>query len=322
MMDFLTTFFQVFFSAAFLAGLLGATLRIATPLIYGTVGELFNERAGVVNLGIEGIMTLGALSAFIITYWTGHVWMGLVGAIVSGMLLSLFLAFLTVTLGLSQHVSGIGITFFGMGLSNFVYRVVVGTPSVPPTIEALRTVPIPVLVKLPFFGPVCFNQHSLTYLAFVTIPIIALLLYKTNFGLKIRTCGENPAAADTLGVNVSLVRYTSLIIGGAFIGLGGAFLSVAHQGMYIFGIVAGRGWICIALIVFANWKPGKILIGALLFAFIDALQLRLPLLGLEHVPNQLFHMLPYLFTIVMLILVARKASYPAALLKPYSREEG
>lgn len=308
------------FTIAFMTGLLAATIRISIPLIFGTLGELFNERAGVLNLGIEGIMTMGAMSAFIGTYLTGSLLVGITAAIICGIILSIIMAFLTVTLGLSQHVSGIGITFFGTGISYYFYRLIVGTPKVPPVIEPFQTLPIPFLDKIPFIGKIFFQQYLLVYLAFLAIPLAYWVLFKTSLGLKIRTCGENPAAADTMGVSVSGIRYLSLIIGGGLIGLGGAFLTVVQNNMFTFGTVAGRGWVCIALIVFANWKPGKVLLGALLFSLIDSFQLRLPQLGL-HVPYQLFLMLPYLITIVMLVLVARKASYPAAMLKSYSREE-
>jgi len=304
----------------FIAGLLAATIRISIPLIFGTLGELFNERSGVLNLGIEGIMTMGAMSAFVGTYLTGSLLVGVIAAILCGMILSILMAFLTVTLGLSQHVSGIGVTFFGTGVSYYFYRLIVGTPKVPPIVDPFQVIRIPLLCEIPLIGEAFFCQYLLVYIAFLSIPAAYWVLFKTSLGLKIRTCGENPAAADTMGVNVSGIRYLSLIIGGGLIGLGGAFLTIAQNNMFTFGTVAGRGWVCIALIVFANWKPGKVLLGALLFSLIDAFQLRLPMLGL-HIPYQIFLMLPYLITIVMLVLVARKASYPAAMLKSYSREE-
>lgn len=251
---------------------------------------------------------------------TGSLLLGLVAAAIAGVLASLILGFLTVSLGLSQHVSGIGLTFAATGLSYFIYRLVVGTPPVPPTVEPFQAVVVPLLSKIPVLGPVLFRQYGLVYLALLLVPAAHYLLFKTTLGLRIRTCGENPAAADSLGVNVHRTRYASLAIGGILIGLGGAFLSTAQVNMFIFGMVAGRGWVCIALVVFGNWKPYRILIGALIFGLIDAFQLRLQQIGLD-IPYQLFLMLPYVATVVVLVVAARRATYPAALLKPYMREE-
>ena len=307
-------------SATFLVGVLTAMLRIATPLLFGTLGELFNERSGILNLGIEGIMTLGALTAFVTVRLTGSLYLGLATAAMAGILASMILGFLTVTLGLSQHVSGIGLTFAATGISYFIYRLVVGTPPVPPTVTTFKTIAIPLLSRIPVLGPVLFRQYGLVYLALILVPVIHFVMFRTTLGLRIRTCGENPAAADSMGVGVHKTRYTSLAIGGALIALGGAFLSTAQVNMFIFGMVAGRGWVCIALVVFGNWKPYRILIGALVFGLIDAFQLRLQQLGLD-IPYQLFLMLPYLATIVVLVVASRRANYPAALLKPYMREE-
>ncbi len=307
-------------SVTFLVGTLAAMLRIATPLLFGTLGELFNERAGILNLGIEGIMTLGALAAFVTVRLTGSLYLGLLTAAVAGIIASLVMGLLTVTLGLSQHVSGIGLTFALTGISYFVYRLVVGTPEVPPTVSTFDFVEIPLLSKIPILGPILFRQYGLVYLAIILVPLVHLFLYRTSHGLRIRTCGENPAAADSMGVPVHLTRYESLAIGGALIGLGGAFLSTAQVNMFIFGMVAGRGWVCIALVVFGNWRPYRVLVGALLFGLIDAFQLRLQQIGLD-VPYQLFLMLPYIVTIVVLVVAARRATYPSALLRPYLREE-
>ena len=307
-------------TATFLIGVLTAMLRIATPLLFGTLGELFNERAGILNLGIEGIMTLGAMSAFVTARATGSLMLGLAAAVMTGILAGLLMGVLTVSLGLSQHVSGIGLTFAASGLSYFIYRLAVGTPPVPPTIEPFRAVSIPLLSRIPVLGDVVFRQYGLVYLALLLVPAVHWLMYRTSFGLRIRTCGENPHAADSLGVAVHRTRYASLAIGGALMGLGGAFLSTVQVNMFIFGMVAGRGWVCIALVVFGNWKPARILVGALIFGLIDAFQLRLQQMGLQ-IPYQLFLMLPYLVTVVVLVLAARKATYPAALLKPYSRGE-
>ncbi|MCD6120659.1 MAG: ABC transporter permease [Spirochaetales bacterium] len=308
------------FEISFITGLLGATLRMATPIIYATLGEIIIERAGVLNLGIEGTMLIGAMTGFLVTITSGSLWLGILMAALAGMLLSLLMAFLAVYLGLSQHVSGLGITLFATGLAMFIYRLYFGSPTVPPTIKPFTPIAIPLLSKIPVIGPSFFNQYTLTYISWLLIPIIAILLYKTNMGLKIRTVGENPFAADTVGVNVNRTRTLSLITGGALMGIGGAFLTIANGNMFLSDVVGGRGWVSIAMVIFGNWDPLKGAAGALLFGFLDGLQLRLQGLGFK-IPFHVFLLIPYLLTIIALISVSRKASYPCALLKPYRREE-
>jgi ABC-type uncharacterized transport system permease subunit len=308
------------FNVAFITGLLGATLRMATPIIFATLGEILAERAGVLNLGIEGIMLMGAMTGFIYTLGSGSLWLGVLAAALVGMLLALLMAFLAVYLGLSQHVSGLGITLFSTGLAMFVYRLKVGSPLVPPTVQPFKQVAIPLLSRIPILGSGLFNQYLLTYVALLLIPVMSILLYKTHLGLKIRTVGENPFAADTVGVNVNLTRTLCLVAGGALMGIGGSFLTLAHQNMFLIDVIGGRGWISIAMVIFGNWNPAKGALGALIFGLLDGLQLRLQGLGFR-VPFDIFLMIPYLMTIVALIGVSRRASVPAGLLKPYRREE-
>ena len=308
------------FNVTFITGLIGATMRMSTPIIFATLGEIIAERSGVLNLGIEGTMLMGAMTGFLVTFTTGSLWAGVVAAALVGMILSLLMAFLSVHLGLSQHVSGLGITLFSTGLAMFIYRLYFGSPIVPPTVEPFRQVAIPFLSKISVIGPSLFNQYVLTYLAWLLIPVISILLYKTKIGLKIRTVGENPFAADTVGVNVNLTRTLSLAAGGALIGIGGAFLTLAHQNMFLIDVVGGRGWVSIAMVIFGNWDPLKGAIGAVIFGFLDGLQLRLQGLGIQ-IPFHVFLMIPYLITIIALVSVSRKASVPAGLLKPYRREE-
>jgi general nucleoside transport system permease protein len=296
-------------------GLLAATLRIATPILLAGLGEVFAERAGVLNLGIEGIMLMGAIIGFIAAYLTGSLWVGLIVAILVGMVAGLLMGWLAVTLGLNQHVSGLGVTLLASGIALFFFRVIFKGTANPPQIEPFQQASFPFLGVL---API-FEQYWLTYFAFLLVPIAWYILYRTTFGLWIRSVGENPEAADTAGVNVARVRYSALIISGALMGLGGAFLSLAQLGTATFGIVAGRGWVAIAIVIFGNWQPEKVLIGALLFGFVEALQLRLRAIGVQ-VPYQLLLALPYLATIVALALAGRNASYPSALLKPYKRE--
>ena len=191
---------------AFISGLIGATMRMATPIIFATLGEIISERAGVLNLGIEGIMLMGAMTGFLVTFSSGSLWLGVLAGAGVGMLLGLLMAFLAVYLGLSQHVSGLGITLFATGLAMFIYRLHFGSPTVPPIIQPFKQITIPLLSKIPVIGPGLFTQYSLTYIAWLLIPIISILLYRTKIGLKIRTVGENPVVADTVGVNVLLTR--------------------------------------------------------------------------------------------------------------------
>jgi ABC-type uncharacterized transport system permease subunit len=305
---------------AFISGLIGATMRMATPIIFATLGEILSERAGVLNLGIEGIMLMGAMTGFLVTFTSGSIWLGVLAGAGVGMLLGLLMAFLAVYLGLSQHVSGLGITLFATGLAMFIYRLHFGSPTVPPIIQPFKQITIPLLSKIPVIGPGLFTQYSLTYIAWLLIPALSILLYKTKIGLKIRTVGENPVVADTVGVNVLLTRTLCLVAGGALMGIGGAFLTLAHQNMFLIDVIGGRGWVAIAMVIFGNWDPLKGAFGALIFGFLDALQLRLQGLGIA-VSFHLFLMIPYLLTIVALISVSRKASIPASLLKPYRREE-
>jgi simple sugar transport system permease protein len=305
---------------AFVAGLMGAMMRMATPIIFATLGEILAERSGVLNLGIEGIMLMGAMTGFLITFVSGSLWVGVIAAALVGMILGLLMAYLSVYLGLSQHVSGLGITLFATGLAMYVYRLRFGSPTVPPTVDPFNQIAIPLLSKIPVIGPGLFTQYSLTYVAWLLVPIMSILLYRTKIGLKIRTVGENPLAADTIGVNVNLTRTLCLVFGGALMGIGGAFLTLAHQNMFLIDVIGGRGWVAIAMVIFGNWDPVKGTLGALIFGFLDGLQLRLQGLGFD-ISFHIFLMIPYLLTIIALIGVSRRAAIPAGLLKPYRREE-
>lgn len=300
----------------FIIGLLAATLRMATPLIFGTLGELFAERAGILNLGIEGTMFLGAFVGFTVAEKTGSLWVGFLAAILAGVLAGFLMGLFTVTLGVNQHVSGLGITLLMTGLSLFLFRLIYGENKVMPSVTPFSQISI--FGNLPVLGPI-FTQYLLTYIALLLIPVVWFVIFRTNFGLKIRAAGENPEATDAAGVNVYQIRYLALGIGGGLMAAGGAFLSLAQLGSFIFGIVNGRGWVCIALIIFGNWEPVKVLLGALLFGLVNALQLRLQTTGLK-LPYELFLALPYIVTILALVLAGRNATGPSAILKPYRRE--
>ncbi len=300
----------------FLVGLISATLRVATPLTFGTLGELFAERAGILNLGIEGIMFLGAFVGFAVAKASGSLWLGILVAVVAGILAGLLMGLLSVRLGVSQHVSGLGITLLLTGLSLFAFRLLYGEPRIPPAITPFTR--LSVLPQVPILGEI-LEQYALTYVALALVPLVWWVIYRTNFGLQLRAVGENPEAADAAGVNVYLMRYLALAIGGGLMAAGGAFLSLAQLGAFTYGVIAGRGWVCIALIIFGNWHPFKVLWGALLFGGVFALQLRLQTTGLQ-MPYETFLALPYLVTIAALAIAGRNAAYPGGLLKPYKRE--
>jgi ABC-type uncharacterized transport system permease subunit len=291
-----------------------AVLRIATPLILGTLGVLLCERAGVLNLGIEGIMVAGAFAGWLAVYSGASLWAGVMVAALTGAVFGLLHAFLTVTLALSQHVSGLGVTMLATALSYYGYRVTFPKVSTPPTVTPFADmdwIGLPILAQL----------TPLTLLALLLVPALTWTLYRTPVGLAVRMVGENPQAAEGQGVSVAAVRTGAIVAGSALMGIAGSFLTLSAFNAFFFNMVNGRGWICVALVVFASWRPGKALLGALLFAFFDALQLRLQQSGGATLPYQMYLMLPYVLSIVALVLVARKASYPQALMKPYRKGE-
>lgn len=302
------------------AGLWSAVLRIATPLIFGTLGALLCERAGVLNLGIEGIMTFGAMIGWLAVYHGADLWTGLLIAALAGGIFGLLHSALTVTLGLSQHVSGLGVTLFASSFSYYVFRLIVPVAGTPPTITPFQPIDIPGLSTLPFVGPALFTQTAPTYLAILVALVMAYIIFHTPVGLAIRMTGENPHAAEAQGVNPMKVRYGAVIAGSALMGMGGAFLTLSAFNSFFPTMVQGRGWICIALVVFASWRPGRALFGALLFAFFDAFQLRLQT-AVQGVPYQIFLMTPYILSIVALAIMSRRARVPQALMQPYRRGE-
>jgi simple sugar transport system permease protein len=301
----------------FLIDLVAATFRNATPLVYGTVGETYTERAGVLNLGIEGTMYAGAFAGFAVAHQTGDAWLGLAGAIVVGLLAGALMAFLTVTLGANQHVSGLGLTIVLIGLSEFANRLIFsGT-----TLDRIEPMPLwDPLAGLGELGRVA-NQYGLTYLAFlVVVPLAWWILARTPLGLAIRAVGENPEAADVAGIDVFRVRYIALMIGGALMAVGGAFITLATLGTFTLDIIAGRGWVCIALVIFGRWRIFRGVLGALVFAAVFSLGLRLRITpGFEGVPNELMLALPYIVVIAALALSGRNVPYPGAYLKAYRR---
>ena len=301
------------------AGFWAATIRIVSPLIFATLGELLCERAGVLNLGIEGIMTIGAMSGWMWVYQGGDLWTGVLFAALVGALFGLLHAWFTVYLGLSQHVTGLGITLLTIALSSYIVRMLLPLVTTPPKIVPFQVWRVPLLSEIPFVGPVLFSQTPLTYLALLLVPAVWYLLYRTPMGLAVRMAGENPVAVEAQGIDVLLVRSGAVIAGSALMAVGGAFLTMSAFDAFYFGMINGRGWICVALVIFASWRPGKALLGALLFAGLDALQVRAQQVAGAVIPYQFFLALPYVLSIVAMVLMARRAAYPAALLAPFRR---
>ena len=296
-----------------------AVLRVATPLIFGTLGVLLCERAGVLNLGIEGIMVAGAFAGWLAVYYGAGLWTGVLIAACTGAVFGVLHGLLTVILALSQHVAGLGITLLATSLSYYAYRVNFPKVSSPPTVVPFTETHW--FDRVPLIGTALGAQTALTLLALAVVPFIAYVLNRTPAGLAVRMVGENPAAVEAQGISVAGVRIGAIAAGSALMGVAGAFLTLSAFNAFYFNMVNGRGWICVALVVFASWRPGKALLGAILFAAFDALQLRLQQSSAGVLPYQLYLMMPYLLSILALALVARKAAYPQALMKPYRKGE-
>jgi simple sugar transport system permease protein len=310
---------EIILIQAIVVSILAATFRLATPIMLAALGEIIAESAGVLNLGVEGIMLMGAFMSFWITYSTGNLWLGVFIGVFIGCLMGFLMAFLSVTLGLDQVLCGMGLYFLGLGLSGFFYRVIFGVRTTPPIIEGIKDFPIPFLSQIPIIGPILFNQDILVYLTYVLLPFSVFIVYKTTFGLKIRAVGENPRASDTLGINVYFIQYICTIIGGALAALGGAYLSLAHLHTFWEGMTLGRGFIAVALVYFGKWHPYRTFVGALIFGWAYAFQMWLQA-EKAPVPYQILLMFPYILTLIVLALVSRKARGPASLAIPYKRE--
>jgi simple sugar transport system permease protein len=298
---------------------ISAAIPAGTPLLFGTLGEVFTERSGVLNLGVEGMMIMGALTGFAVSLTTGNVYIGVLAAAATGGLFALIHAFASITLKVNQVVSGLALTMLGMGLSGLIGRDFVGIP-LP---VRLPTLDIPGLSDLPVLGRLLFRYDLLVYIALLLVPLLWFILYHTRWGLTLRSVGENPASADALGVNVNRVRYLAVFFGGVMAGIGGSYLSIAYSPAWIEGMTAGSGWIVIALTIFATWDPTRALLGAYLFGGVRVLQFRLQPLGIS--PN-LLNMLPFILTILVLMISSSQAfrkrvGTPAALMQVYSRED-
>ena len=292
------------------------TLIAGTPLLLGTVGEVICERSGILNLGVEGMMAIGAVSAFIVTYVSHNPWLGLLAGVIAGVLISMIHAFASISLRGNQVVSGLALTMLGLGISGLVGKPYVGHPL---TVK-MKTVEIPFLSDIPVVGEIFFNQSPFFYMAVILAVAAWFVLEFTRLGIRIRSTGENPKATETQGINVDRIRYLCVLIGGGFAGMAGADLSISYSKSWFEGMTAGRGWIVIALTVFALWNPMRAVVGAFLFGGIFVLQYLLQPLGIS--PNFLA-MLPYVATLGVLILTSlrnkKRVNAPAMLGEPYTR---
>lgn len=303
-----------------LTQILAQGVAAATPYLLAALGEGFGQRAGIFNLGVDGVMLMGAFSGFYVALNTGSPWLGLLAAALVGVAMGLIMAISSVTFKAEQGISGIGLYMFGLGLSTLLFQTLVQSPR--PLSQGFDRIPIPILSDIPVIGRILFDQHIMVYLAFLLVPISWFVLNKTTIGLNIRAVGQNPQAADSLGINVSRVRYGALIWGGLLGGLAGASLSLAQTNIFQENMTTGRGFIAVALVYFGGWSPLGIMFGALLFSVFDTVQLWIQAFGIE-VPSSLITMLPSIMTIVALALAVYfyRTQSPGALGKPYRRDE-
>jgi ABC-type uncharacterized transport system permease subunit len=301
-----------------IVGFLAATVRLSVPLLLASTGELVAERAGILNLGVEGMMLHGALFGFLGAYFSRSLWIGWLAAMLAGALLAGLFAFFGVTLRAHQVIVSLGINLLAWGETGFLYRRIFGLAAFTPQITAARAIPVPVLDQIPVVGPVLFQQPALAYAAFLLPVLVWLLLFRTPLGLTIRSVGENAFAADTVGIPVNAVRYAATIFGGLLAGLGGAYFSTVTLNVFLENMTAGAGWIAVAIVIFGNWNPWGVLLGALLFGGAEALQLRLQTSGAA-LPREFIVMLPYILTLLALAGFLRRSSAPAQLCVPFRR---
>lgn len=305
--------------------ILSMTVPFSVALLLASIGEMFNQRSGVFNLGCEGVMAMGAFLGMLVPFLVGHGgpvsngwnWLGLLLAALVGALLGLFFGVIVVTFRAPQGIAGIGLQMFGVGTAGTLFRHFVGgTQSIP----GMANTPIPVLSRIPVIGPIFFSHNLMVYLAFLFVPVAWYILFKTSWGLKVRAVGTHPRAADSMGINVNRTRYEALALGGALAGLAGAYLSVCQVKMFSDELIAGRGFIAVALVYFGHWHPVKIMGGALLFSFAQTIQYNVQGLGID-LPYEFFVMLPYVVVVVVLAFTSRnQTTSPSALGKPFNRE--
>jgi general nucleoside transport system permease protein len=305
------------FSLAVVSGILNTMVSLATPFLYAALGETIAQSAGVVNLGVDGIMLLSAFAAFYVALTTGSLWLGLLAAAIVGLLMGLLMSFVSVTLKAEQGVSGIGLYMFGLGMSSLLFKILVGTVK---TVQGFPPVAIPFLGDIPILGPILFRNAIPVYGAFLLVPLVWWMLEKTTLGLRIKSVGQNPAAADSLGISVDRIRYFSVCLGSTLAGIAGASLSICLLNLFQDNLTAGQGFIAVALVYFGGWNPIGVMGGAILFSVVNSLQLWMQVLGVK-IPSSVAVMLPYLLTIAALTITVNRMRQPAALNKPFERGE-
>ncbi len=298
-----------------LIGILASTIRLATPYLYAAVGKMFGQRSGVLNLGVDGVMLSGAFAAYYTVILSGNAGLGLLAALLVSGVMGVVLGVVNVSLKATQGISGIGVYLFGLGLSDLLFQKFVGTAR---SVRGFQEVPIPLLSEIPVVGKIFFQHSVLVYGAYLLVPVAWFVLNKTTFGLNLRAAGENPAAADSLGVKVDRTRYQTLMLGGILSGVAGASLSIALLNVFQQNLTNGLGFIAVALVYFGGWRPFGVLAGSLIFSFVNALQVWAQVLGLP-IPSDIAVMMPYVLTILVLILSAQRARAPAALAVPFER---
>lgn len=303
------------FSVTVLIGILASGIRLATPYLYAAIGETFGQKSGVLNLGVEGQMLLGSFVAFYVALTTGNLWLGLLAAMLVGALMGLAMAYVTVNLHAQQGISGIGFYLFGLGMSELLFQRFMGTVE---TVKGFPKLYFPGLSDIPGIGEIFFSQNILVYGAYLLVPLAWFVLNKTTLGLKIRAVGENPDAADSLGVSVARIRYFTIILGGTLSGIAGASLSIALLNVFQQGMTSGLGFIAVALVYFGAWRPVGVLGGALLFSLVNSLQLWIQVLGIP-IPSDIAVMMPYVLTILVLVATVSRVRAPSALTKPFER---
>jgi general nucleoside transport system permease protein len=308
-----------FISDIFTASVLASMIRLATPYIFASIGETFGQRSGVLNLGVDGIMLMGAFCGFYTVYETGNLLLGVLAALGIGLVMGAVMAFISITLKAEQGISGIGLYLFGLGMSELLFQELIGTPK---QVSGFSRIHFPVLSDIEFLGigEIFFNHNLLVYVAFLLVPVSAFIMNRTTLGLMIRAVGQNPEAADAMGVSVARVRYMMVILGGMLAGLAGASLSIALVRTFQQNMTNGIGFIAVALVYFGGWRPYRVLGGALLFSFVNALQLQINAKGYD-IPSEFAVMAPYIITIIALIFAAKSTEKPTALTKTFERGE-
>ncbi len=305
------------FSLTLVTGLLNTMMVLATPFLFAALGETFSQNSGVVNLGVDGIMLLSAFFAFYAVLITGSLILGILAAVITGVVMGLMMSVVSITLKAEQGVSGIGLQMFGLGMSSLLFKVLVGTVK---TVSGFPTLSIPLLSRIPILGPILFQHSILVYIAFLLVPLSWWILERSTWGLVIKAVGQNPAAADSRGINVDRVRYLCVILGAVLAGLAGASLSISSLNLFQDNLTSGQGFIAVALVYFGGWSPVGVMWGALLFSMANSFQLWMQVLGVP-VPASLANMLPYILTVVALTLSGSRRKTPAALNKPFIRGE-